>query len=558
MSVSLCNAIRYNYYYLKIMRLLFLFIITILSVSLAKAEFPSSVRIAMLKSSNAFEDQDTNSKLKKAIQDTNKIKQLTPSTSQIKQEIQDTNVKTNVIAPDTNSKKILVKDTTAHIYNMYRGLLNDDPLYNKKEPYSTPMLKVFIENAALLGVDRYIFNYDFSRVGFNSWSHNIKTGWEWDNDRFAVNFFLHPFTGGNYFIAGRSSGYNYWESIPLALEGSLMWEYFGETTLPSYNDVINTTLNGAFGGEVLYRLSSNILDDRTTGSERFGRELTAAILSPMRFFSRLIQGKVGNVASAEVYQKEPLDVVISAGARSINSGISVGNAALVGLLNFDFDYGDPFEKRDRKPFDYFILRMNLTFGAGRKIIDNVVGNGILYGGNLKVGNMEMLAGIFQHYDLWDNKDFELGALGFGAGIVTKISIAKNTNLYTNLHIGVIPLAGNSTERGPDTTQVRDYYYSGGGEAKLDATLNVSGIFSATILGYFYGLHTYVGNSGNDLIAIIKPRIEVRVFNNIGVGFEHLIYSDTRYPSGTQSSINRSSSEEKLFLTIYLADFLHNK
>jgi hypothetical protein len=41
-----------------------------------------------------------------------------------------------------------------------------------------------------------------------------------------------------------------------------MWEYFGENTRPSFNDVINTPVNGAFFGEILYRLSSNILDDR--------------------------------------------------------------------------------------------------------------------------------------------------------------------------------------------------------------------------------------------------------------------------------------------------------
>ncbi|MEP7235703.1 MAG: DUF3943 domain-containing protein [Ignavibacteriota bacterium] len=479
-----------------------------------------------------------------------------PSAEKVRVVPQDTNIKALKVPVDTNSKKILVKDTSAHVENQYHGLLNDDPIYNKKEPFTTPMLKVLLENASLLAVDRYILNYDFSRVGFNSWSHNLKSGWEWDNDRFAVNFFLHPYTGGNYFIAGRSSGFTFWESIPFALEGSLTWEYFGETTLPSYNDVVNTTLNGAFGGEVLFRLTSNILDDRTTGSERFGRELAAGILSPMRFFSRLVQGKVGTVTTAEVYQKEPLDVVLSGGVRSVNAGPTVGAASLAGLFNFDFDYGDPFEKRDRKPFDYFVLRNNLSFGAGRKIVDNVVGTAFLYGKNIKMGSLETLTGFYQNYELWDNQDFELGALGFTAGIVSKIGLAKNTNLYTNFQIGLIPLAGNSNERGPDTTQVRDYYYSAGSLAKLDATVNVSGIFSVTVLAYLYGLHTLIGTSGNNLIAIIKPRLEVRVYDNIGIGVEHLIYSDTRYTAATSG--NRSSSEDKVFLTVYLADFLNNK
>jgi hypothetical protein len=467
----------------------------------------------------------------------------------------DSNIKANIVPEDTNSKKILVKDTLGHIYNMYRGLLNDDPVYNHREPVFSPIEKVFMENAFLLFIDRYIFNYDFSRVGFHSWSDNIKNGWEWDNDRFGVNFFLHPFTGGNYFIAGRSSGYSYWESIPFAVEGSLMWEYFGETTRPSYNDIVNTTLNGVFGGEVLYRLSSNILDDRTTGSERVAREFAAAILSPMRFASRLMQGKLTKVTTAEVYQKEPLDIVAAGGLQFLDPSTRFGGSTHL-MLNFDFDYGDPFEKRFRKPFDYFTLRTNLSFGAGRKIIDNVVGMGVLYGENIKKDHMEILAGVFQDYDLWDNDNFELGAMGFGGGILTKMTVGKNSNLYANLRAAWIPLAGNSTEAGPDpTTQVRDYYFSGGAEMKFDGTINYHGLVSGTLTAYIYWLTSYVGNHGSDLIGIFKPRIEIRLFDNVGLGYEHLIYTDTRY-SSTKPDVQRLLTEEKLFLTLYLADFMH--
>src|ERR1035437_1938983 len=70
-------------------------------------------------------------------------------------------------------------------YNMYGDLLNENPLYNKKSSLGMVALRVTFANVSTLLIHRYIFNYDFSRVGFNSWSQNIKTGWEWDNDRFA-------------------------------------------------------------------------------------------------------------------------------------------------------------------------------------------------------------------------------------------------------------------------------------------------------------------------------------------------------------------------------------
>jgi hypothetical protein len=74
---------------------------------------------------------DSLSKLKKEILDTNKLKN----------NIYDSNIKSNVVAPDTNSKKILVKDSTAHLYNEYRGLLNDDPIYNERTPLWQPIIK---------------------------------------------------------------------------------------------------------------------------------------------------------------------------------------------------------------------------------------------------------------------------------------------------------------------------------------------------------------------------------------------------------------------------------
>ena len=63
----------------------------------------------------------------------------------------------------------------------------------------------------------------------------------------------------------------------LLLEEVLMWEYFGENTSPSIDDLINTSGNSMFLGEAMYRISSNILDDRTTGAERVFREIFAVL-----------------------------------------------------------------------------------------------------------------------------------------------------------------------------------------------------------------------------------------------------------------------------------------
>jgi hypothetical protein len=503
-------------------------------------------------------DRDSLAKLKQSILDTNRIESNT----------YDTNLKINVVAPDTNTKKILVQDSTAHLYNEYRGLLNDDTVYNKVDPLWKPIGKVVIQNVLLNLFDHYFMHYDWATVGLNSWNRTAiksgfpwNSGWKWDQDRFGNNFFLHPYTGAGYFNEARASGYDYWESSIFVFGGAYMWKLFGENggpeRKPEKNDLIVTTLGGMFGGEVLYRLGSNIIDERSVGWERVGREALALFISPGRTLSRLMNGKLFNHNTEEVYQKEPLDVVLSMGGLLVDANRKFGAGSWGLLMNADFDYGNPFEKRSRKPYDYFQLRTDLNFWQGRKVVDNIIGYGILTGQNVKLGNIEVLTGIFQHFDYWDNNIFELGTMAFGGGAITKVNMADGTNLFTNLNLAFIPFAGSSTEKGPDTSQVRDYNFGSGAQFKCDLTVNVKGIFSVTLLAYYYWIHTYVGYSGENYVGILKPRIEFHIFNNVGIGFEHKMYYDDRYLRDF-SPTHAVHTEQKLFITLYFADFLHNK
>src|SRR6185437_13850615 len=148
------------------------------------------------------------------------------------------------------------------------------------------------------------------------------------------------------------------QSIPFAATGSLMGEYFGENTRPSYNDIINTTANGAFLGEIFYRLSSNILDDRATGGNRVFREIMAGLVDPVRGLNRLLQGKTFRKTTTEVYQKEPLNITLFAGIHKINvdNNTIFGNGPNNAMINLQLDYGNPFEDIHRKPFDLFRFR----------------------------------------------------------------------------------------------------------------------------------------------------------------------------------------------------------
>lgn len=263
-------------------------------------------------------------------------------------------------------KKSALVDTT--IQNKYGDLLNDDSLYNKRSRLWLPLVELTAANALVWSLDRYILNEEYARVNTKTWKYNFRNGWEWDVDRFGINFIGHPYSGTMSFNAGRANGYNYFQSSLMAVGGSLMWEYFGETTLPSYNDIINTPVNGAFIGEIMYRLSSNILDDRTRGIQRFSRELAAGLINPIRGVNRLLQGKTFKRTNKEVYQKEPLNISLFAGFHAINDEREVftGKGTISEMFNIQLDYGNPFENRSRKPFDFFKLRGEFDFGVGRK------------------------------------------------------------------------------------------------------------------------------------------------------------------------------------------------
>jgi len=69
--------------------------------------------------------------------------------------------------------------------------------------------------------DHYILGATYTHVGFASWGRNLKAGipsgagWEWDQDRFGMDFFMHPYSGSAFFNAARANGYNFWYHLLL-------------------------------------------------------------------------------------------------------------------------------------------------------------------------------------------------------------------------------------------------------------------------------------------------------------------------------------------------------
>lgn len=427
-------------------------------------------------------------------------------------------------------------------------LLDDDPDYNKKYPLVVPLMEVPLTNGVIWSYNRYMSEASFAFISASSIRSNFENGWRWDTDDFRTNFSLHPYSGSAYFNCARSNGYSFYESAPFVLGGSLMWEYFMETTRPSYNDLINTTISGIFLGETLYRLSSKILDDRTSGAERVFRELAGFVIDPTRSFNRFVQGKMFRVVGNEVYQKEPLRATIGLGARRTTGGSDINHGASNGIADLNLRYGDPYELRSRKPFDYFKVRAEFATGDPKHFVTNVAGDGFLFGRN--TSGAKALYGAFQHYDYWNTHGFEIGTLGIGGGVVSRIHFPNADEFSNELHLAIVPLGASNTRKIP-TGDVnygyQNYTYSGGAELKYQLLLDLNWMQFASEYS-LYWLHTYVGKPGDSLLGVLRPSIAIRVYGPFLIGYEYVLYHRDDFNRNVQN-LRVRSQEQRAYLLL---------
>jgi hypothetical protein len=456
-----------------------------------------------------------------------------------------------------DSSAVISDSTDTRPRNSFGDLLNDDPAYNKRYPWTTTLLRVTAVNASGWAFLRFVKKAEYTYISPKTWKYNLKHGWVWDNDDFGTNFLSHPYSGSEYFSVARSNGYSHWASYPFAIFGSAQWEWFAENERPSKSDLINTPLSGAFLGEVLYRLSSNILDERKRGANRVWREILAGIVNPTRAINRLTQGKMTRVTPVDVYQQEPLNVTLAVGAHRVNENNKFFTGGTNAILNLQLDYGDPFEVRRRKPFDLFRFRFEGRYGDDKRLIDNVLGYGLLAGKTWKRERHGMLVGLFQQYDYWNNKVFELGSLGFGPGMITRFNIGRNLDWYSGLHLAGVPIAGTSTRIGPDTSEFRTYPFGGGIEGRIEQRLNLSSRVSLGFNGYYYWIWEYEKSKGRSQVGILKPFLTVRLYKGLSLGFEHHVYYDNRFldPKTTTGPnvLHLTTTEQKVFLQYFFQD-----
>ena len=218
--------------------------------------------------------------------------------------------------------------------------------------FSKKPVKVAVEvvglNIGIWAFDRYALKADYAHIGLNSIKHNIKSGFVWDNDRFATNLYGHPCRPLKRDATVHGSAlFGWWH---------LMWEYLMENEKPSINDFITTPIGGVCLGEITFRLSDLLIDNRTSGFERFGSEFLATLISPVRGFNRIISGEVWKIGHTGGHAEKTPSVrfYVTSGYRSLaeSRDIHFDNGMYINLKLF---YSNVFSEDNEKPYDAFIM-----------------------------------------------------------------------------------------------------------------------------------------------------------------------------------------------------------
>lgn len=91
-------------------------------------------------------------------------------------------------------------------------------------------------------------NYDFDK-----WRNNVSRP-VWDEDRWWINYILHPYWGGTYYIRARERGLDRMQSFFYSVLLSTLFEYGAEALAEpvSAQDLVVTPVAGALLGEYLF------------------------------------------------------------------------------------------------------------------------------------------------------------------------------------------------------------------------------------------------------------------------------------------------------------------
>ena len=420
----------------------------------------------------------------------------------------------------------------------------------------TSLFQVTMVNV-FYGLANLIRGQDTAKITPKTWWTNMKRGWEWDLDDFAVNQIGHPYQGNNYFTSGRSNGMNFWESAALTAFGSGTWEYFGETNHASVNDLINTTLGGIALGEMFHRTAWLIRN--TSKAPRTMNEIGAMVLDPLSGLNRFMSGDAQRV-SEKPPEMVPSDLgaLLSAGVLGRGSNTDEVPDNWAGFFEADLLYGDLTTGRSRTPYDAFGVR--LAFGGGSAFSEARV-RGRLFSEPLGSGGW--LLTISQGYQYNNNDAYQFGAQSADVHLGVVKALTSRTSMFLAFFGGAtilgavdsIPPGVEIVEPDPDpegaqgvSTGPRYYDYGPGANAGayLTLTRNQRLFFAASY--ELHHLHILDGYRAEHVLQRLRADVIVPIKGKLGAGVAGEFFDRTTYYSPGQERVRYRFPQVRFYLS----------
>lgn len=454
----------------------------------------------------------------------------------------------------------------------------DIAYYSKQRGWKAAGLATGL-NLGVWGFNRFIQKEHFAYINIHTIRDNLKSGFVWDNDQMGTNMFLHPYHGNLYFNAARSNGYNYWESGAFAFGGSLMWELLLENEYPSANDIIATPIGGLAIGEVFYRTSDLILDDRKRGTNRFGRELASLIIAPTKGLSRIISGDAWKKrsTSGKQFGVPNVSIDISSGIRALELRDDIFDKGMGFTTEISVEYGDRYDSNEHNPYDYFSFRTSLNVHSGQPVLGQLNIIGRLWSTDVIDSKKDYWSfGVYQHFDYYDSDTissvikrvpYKFGTpASVGLGFIHKSKRFYNWDFNSYLHLNVVLIGASLSDH--YLVDKRNYNIGSGFSWKTGLNIAYKDIAGLSFWYEGYRIYTWKGYSeGYNLATALDREIDVqgdksnaylhtsslkahlKVYKHIYLSAVGTIYSrSTHYDLSSYENVRSTTGEGKIMLT----------
>ncbi|MCX6568159.1 MAG: DUF3943 domain-containing protein [Candidatus Aminicenantes bacterium] len=376
-------------------------------------------------------------------------------------------------------------------------------------------------NLGTWAVLHYTTDAYYAYISWETMRDNFHDGFEWDQSRYFVNFYHHPYHGYLYYTAGRATGLGYWGSSLCAFGGSLMWETVMEKFRPSINDLVTTTCGGIVYGEIGYRFSALVRKRGARGFGRVWREAVGGILDPVGALNRLLNGRDDSVSGApgRPDDETPLHGEVLLAGPVIRRSASLEGTKAVPLVAFTLNYGDPARKGwGGKPFDLFTVQGRLRWGPDRPHLSLSIG-GVLAAKDLpSTGGSSHYLGVYQYYEYYGIDTLRLGGSSIAGGLTSLHALAPNTRLKLAARLGWLVLGGADDfyHKGPER---REYNYGTGWLAGAEAGFGSRRFEYVSATWKHFGLYTLQGQKGSESWDILQGRVSIPISRKLGAGVQ---------------------------------------